>query len=139
MKYFKENNRCVLILNKGDKINESIKKLAAAEKIENASYTGIGGADVLTLGFLDLKTKLYVEKEFSAYCEILNLTGNISTLEGEPFCHTHITLSDTEFNCFGGHLIEGQIAVTAEIFIRVGETELERKPDSDFGFNFITL
>lgn len=139
MKYLKENDRYVLILHRGDKINESIKKLAIAEKIENASYTGIGGADVLTLGYLDLKTKLYVEKEFSAYYEILNLTGNISTLDGESFCHTHITLSDTEFNCFGGHLVEGQIAVTAEIFIYTGETKLERKPDPDFGFNFITL
>ncbi|MCC7430310.1 DNA-binding protein [bacterium] len=139
MRYLKQENDYVLILNKGDKICECLKKFAKAEKIVNGFYTGIGGADELTLAYLDLETKLYVEKKYSGYYEILNLTGNFSTLNNDEFPHTHITLSDTGFNCFGGHLIEGQIAVTCEIFVHTNKTKLERKPDKDFGFNFIEL
>ena len=42
--------------------------------------------------------------------EILSISGNVSTAEGKPLLHAHLTLSyidDGEIRVIGGHMIEG--------------------------------
>lgn len=49
--------------------------------------------------------------------ELIALNGNISLKQNAPYIHVHALLGQRDFTVFGGHLFEGEVAVTAEIMI----------------------
>ena len=60
--------------------------------------------------------------------------GNISRKDDEIFLHCHVTLADSEGRCFGGHLLDGNVAVACEFTVAVPEGAApERTHDEDTG------
>ncbi len=56
------------------------------------------------------------KKVWNGHFEIVSLVGTLSPKKGS---HLHMSISDAEGNCFGGHLLEGNlIYTTAEIVIQ---------------------
>ena len=59
--------------------------------------------------------------DYNEPLEILSLSGTVSTAEGSPLIHAHITLSGVEkkgIKVIGGHLIDGcVVAAFAEVVI----------------------
>jgi hypothetical protein len=60
-------------------------------------------------------------------------------MNGEPYLHTHVMLSDDNFNAVGGHLVSGFVATTIELIITVADTELERFRDTGLKINLFDL
>ncbi len=136
MKYRKEGSHYIVILDKGDEVVESLTSFVAEQGIEGGLIRGIGGVSNVTLGFFDTAKKEYLRKEFSGFYELANLTGDISLVEGKPFCHLHAVISDAEMRPFAGHLFAATVSATGEIIITPGE-RAERRFDEEIGLNLI--
>jgi len=128
----------LVVLDVGDEIVNSLKTLAASERIGLASLSGIGAVRNAVVGYLDLTQKQYLKREFGPESmELLSLLGNLTVLDGEPVVHCHVVLADREMKTFGGHLFEATTSVTVEMFVRVFEGEVPRQFDPASGANLM--
>ncbi len=135
MEYREYGNVTVVRLDKGDEIIESIKKVAEAFSIKNAVFTAIGATDDFTVGVFDLEKSDYEKYSFGGNHEILNLSGNITTVDGKPYVHAHITCAGKGGRVVGGHLLEGKISLTLELEIIRINACVTRKHDKTLGIN----
>ncbi|MDO4492731.1 MAG: DNA-binding protein [Clostridia bacterium] len=137
MEYKRIENTVVLRLDPGDEIAASILAVAEKENITCASVTGIGATNDASIGVFDRKINTYDRIDLSDDFEIANLTGNLSVMDGKPYQHLHITLAGAGGATKAGHLFRAVISLTAEIFITVLPTALERRPDPALGINTV--
>jgi len=130
----------LVVLDVGDEMIVSLKKLADAERIGEASFTAIGAVRDVVLGYIDLESKSYLRREFGAdSMELVSAMGNLARLDGEPVVHCHATVGDREMHVYGGHLFQAVASVTVEIFLRVFDGEIIRRFDPESGANTIQL
>lgn len=138
MKYRKEENSYLVVLDKGDEITTSLAQFVADEGIEGGVIRGIGGVMNVTLGFFDTVTKEYLRKEFNDFYELAALIGDISLVDGKPFCHIHAVISDRDLNAYAGHLLRAEISVTGEIVVTPGQS-VHRKLNKAIGLNLLDI
>ena len=140
MKTKRTEDGFLVVLDVGDEIIESLKRLAAAERIGEASLTGIGAIRDAILGYLDIDQKQYLKREFGPdSMELVSLVGNLALLEGKPVAHCHAVIGDREMRVYGGHLFQAVASVTVEIYLRIYEGEVARQFDPNSGANVIVL
>tara|TARA_B100000959_G_C14791125_1_gene545639 strand:+ start:205 stop:636 length:432 start_codon:yes stop_codon:yes gene_type:complete len=133
MKYKKENNQILVVLEKGDKIMESLYNVAQDNNIEFGWVNGIGAIHDITIGSYPSKIKEYIKKVFNDEYELTSLIGNITIKDENPFVHAHVTISDEDCNAFGGHLFEATTAVTCEMIINVSNNKVNRSFNKNIG------
>lgn len=133
MEYRKFDRTIVARLNKGEEILEQIKNIALKEKIKLASISAIGATNDFIVGAFSTATNTYDAHEFKGDHEILSLLGNITTYNGEFYCHLHMTAGNMKGEAVGGHLNRAIISVTCEIFINVLDGIVDRVEDPDNG------
>ena len=135
MNYRKVNDKIFVSLQTGDLINESMRQVAVEENILNAWINGIGAIDNVEVGYMDVENKKYQKRNFDEHYELLSLIGNITSKDGEPFVHTHVTFSDTEYNVFGGHLFDAKITATGEIVLSLADSTIDREYNENIGIH----
>jgi predicted DNA-binding protein with PD1-like motif len=128
----------VYILSIHDKAGliEAFTDFVTKNHIRAGSITGIGAVNEATLRFFNPETKQYVDKTFSEQMEISNLTGNISTKDGKPYLHVHITLGNKSYSAYAGHLLDAKIRGAGEFYITPVDAPIERTFSDDVGLNF---
>lgn len=139
MRHKRFGNVFVLRFYKGEEIIKEMPDFLRINNISLASFSGIGAASSVVLGHYSLKEKKYSWKNFTGEYEIASLTGNVSLLDGKPFVHAHIIISDRKYNCFGGHLREAVTGATAEIVLRPLKGKAKRKLDEEIGLNLLDI
>jgi predicted DNA-binding protein with PD1-like motif len=140
MKIRRNETGFLMVLDPGDEMIASLKKLAEAERIGEASFTAIGAVRDVVLGYIELESKSYLRREFgSDSMELVSAIGNLARLDGEPVVHCHATVGDHEMHIYGGHLFQAVASVTVEIFLRVYDGEIIRRFDPASGANTIQL
>ena len=107
----------VLSLDNHVEIAEALGAFCRGKGILAGEVRGLGAISEATFRFLDPATKKYVDKCFSEQMEITNLTGNISSKDGEVYLHLHITASRRDYTCVGGHLLSARINGACELFV----------------------
>ena len=137
MDYKRFDDKIVLRLKKGDKVVESIEKLAKEEDIKAAHLEGVGAVNELKIGVLHPNKDDYDWDIYKEDLEITSLLGNITTFKEEPVVHTHITCARAGSELIGGHLGEATCSFTAEIFVNLIDTQLNKKTDDELGINII--
>ncbi len=137
MRVFEDEETIIVVLELGDKIIESLKKIAEEKNI-NGYFKGIGAVKWAEIGYGDAETGEYHVKKVTGGFEVLGLNGNITLDEnGEPIIHAHILLGDKEHKVLGGHLMEGEISITCEIFVKKIKTRLQRERLGQTNFKVI--
>lgn len=139
MKSLKIGNRYFLRIDKGEEVVASLKQFCIENGIKLASVSGIGAVDKATIGLFNTITKEFHNTRLAGEYEITNLTGNITTKDGEVYIHIHITLGDEEYKAYGGHLNECWTSGTCELVIDAFEGEIERFFDDYSGLNLWKL
>ena len=99
---------------------------------------GIGTISNITLGYFNVQDMEYKKKKFDNSYELVSLNGNIGVTEDKLIFHPHVALGGCDYNLIGGHLFEGTVSVTAEIFILPLDGRLIRERDKDTSLNLIT-
>lgn len=137
MQFVKANNSYVIRLEKGESIIEELESFCQKENISTAFLNGLGAILSATLAFYNLEKKEYELKNLSETCEIVSLVGNVALVDNKPFAHLHCVLSNSKFECFGGHLKEGTVGATCEIHLIKLDVEIERKLDEKIGLKLL--
>ncbi|MFA6346572.1 MAG: PPC domain-containing DNA-binding protein [Syntrophales bacterium] len=130
-------NTHVLRLDRGEEIVTELTRFCKSRGIALGLVTGIGAVDRATIGLFRPAEKRYEATEMTGDHEILNLAGNVTTMNGEVYLHLHITLGDAAHRAWGGHLNAAFVSATAEIFVTVLEGACERAMDETVGLNLM--
>jgi predicted DNA-binding protein with PD1-like motif len=136
MRYRREQNHYLLVLDKGDELVQSVTDFVKSEELSGGTIRGLGGVTNIELGFFDTLKKEYLRKKFEGFFELANLVGDISLVDGKPFCHLHAVISDAEMRTYAGHLFAAEISVTGEIIVTPGE-KVERRLNNDIGLSLL--
>ena len=126
MDALKNNDFHILRIDRGEKIVQSILEYAEREGIRAGFLWGIGATSSAEIGWFDPQAEVYRTRVIEQPCEITTLLGNIGRFEGKPIAHIHITLGLPDYSIVGGHLMEGTVGVTCEIWIQERELEIRR-------------
>ena len=107
-------------LDPGDEIHSSLQRLADEAKFDAAAITsGIGRTKNNLYGYMD-DEGIYQRKLLEPPSELVSLSGNISrTEDGKAFTHIHCCWSDNDLQAHAGHMFQCEVAVVAEIHIRI--------------------
>ena len=132
-------DKYVLRLESGDDILRSLQEFAAAKKLGASLIEGIGSLNKVKLGHYDFKTRQYKYETFEDDFEILNLSGNISSMDKKPLPHVHVTLGRRDFSVIGGHLDEGSVANMVEVGVWRLPGKLLKAKDDAIGLNVLQL
>jgi predicted DNA-binding protein with PD1-like motif len=124
-------------LDAGDEIVASLLKFAGDENVKSASISGIGAVGGLKYGYFNINDKEYQVAEESISLEIVNLTGNLARIDGAPILHAHISVGFPDMTIRGGHLVEGIVSVTGEIYVHTYDVDIERDEKNQFGLKLI--
>lgn len=137
MKYQKDNNTIVLVLEKGEDIVSSVTHIADQQNGKFGSVSGIGACDSVTLNFYNLKSQEYESKDMNEPLELISLLGNISHIDDKPFAHLHATFGTQKYETLSGHLTKAIVSATAEIVITMTSLDINRKRNSEIGLNLL--
>ncbi len=132
-------NTIVLRLEIGEEIVESVKDVCTRHNVKAAYITGIGALKKAVVGVFNMDTKVYKSNEYICFTELTALCGNASVMDGSSYIHLHASLADENGHAFGGHLNEGVIGATAEIFITVLDGTIERVHCDETGLNVFDI
>jgi predicted DNA-binding protein with PD1-like motif len=118
----------------GSDLLDEMTAIVRREKIILGRIQALGATVHARVAYYDQETKVYNPLEYPGGMEILNVHGNVSLRDGEPFVHAHILLGDPLGNVVGGHLLQGTKLFACELFIDVlAGPALERAQDPRTG------
>lgn len=135
MDYRRFGNTIVARIDKGEEILEQVKAIALKEKIKLASIQALGAVDQFTAGVFKTDEKKYMANDFSGSFEIVSLTGTINTMDGEFYCHLHMSAGDDKGHVFGGHLNRAFVSATCEMSITIIDGTVDRSFSEEVGLN----
>jgi predicted DNA-binding protein with PD1-like motif len=140
MKYTFDGFNYIVRLDRGDRLSEAFQSFVEATSIKGAWVSGIGGCEEVTLGFYDLKQKVYRWKEFEGPREIASLTGSLAYDDaGEFAMHLHGVFGDEAYHSVSGHVRDLVAAATVELFVHATEQSLRRKLNPNVGLKMLVL
>ena len=91
----------------GEELVESIREICKRFSVTLGYMTsGIGATNKATIGVYNLDKRVYYPTEISSFYEITNLSGNISTMNNQPYFHFHVTLGNP--SAMAGHVVYNQ-------------------------------
>lgn len=122
-----------LVLKKGEELISSLTAFLKEKNITAGSISGLGAVEKVDLAYYDLPTQTYQRKIFPDIYELVNATGNAALLDGKHFPHVHVSISDREYQTFGGHLFAAVVAATVELSIMQMPFRVERAHDEETG------
>ena len=137
MKYKKTKDTYFIRLERGEKIIEPLKNFCNKNKIKCGYFFGIGALGEAELAHYVVENKKYTSKKYKQPLEIVNMSGNITTMDKEVYLHCHITLSDEKMKAIAGHLKEGTIAATCEIILVELNATVNREYNDVIGLNLL--
>lgn len=121
---FRRGGVHLLRLPTGSDIVTEITRFVTEREIRAAWLTYLGAVRRAALRYYDQEDLVYRSFTIDRHLEVLSGVGNVSTLDGRPFLHTHAVFGDAEGRAFGGHLDTG-----CEVFaIEVRLDELDGPP-----------
>ena len=135
MEYRRFQNTIVARIDKGEEILEQVKRIARKEQIKLASVQALGAVRQFTAGVFKTEEKEYIANEFNGSFEIVSLTGTINTMNGEFYCHLHMSAGNHKGEVFGGHLNKALVSATCEMIITVIDGTVDRYFDEEIGLN----
>lgn len=137
MQVRKTDKGYIIRLLTGEKLIETLTTFCTEQKIYSGIFQAIGAVAHAEIGYYHLTEKSYQWKELDEDLEIVNMTGNVALVEGNPFLHIHTILSDAELHCYGGHLKEAKVGATCEIYLTDFQTDISRIYDETTGLKLL--
>ena len=139
MTYRRFNDTYMVRVDQGEEILEQLMNVCLREQITLAQVEAIGAADQTELGVYDLNTRSYQREELNGFMEITGLSGSVTRMNGQPYIHLHASLADRNHIIHGGHVLKMRVGATCEMFVRMIDGQVDRRPDEKLGINLWTM
>ncbi|MGH7476693.1 MAG: PPC domain-containing DNA-binding protein [Longimicrobiales bacterium] len=127
-----------LVLETGDRFEETLLRFARATAAPAASFFGLGALERAELAYFEPRTRRYEPLPVEEQVEVVSLVGNIARLDGEPKVHAHCVLGRRDGSAIAGHLHDASVRPTLELFVTVYMEELRREQDEASGLPLIS-
>lgn len=137
MEYKRFGNTVIARIDRGEEILEKIREIALLENIRLAGVCAIGATDDFTVGVFDTVRKKYFSHTYTGSFEIVSLSGNINTMNGEFYTHIHMSAGNAQGLVYGGHLNRAVVSATCELIISVIDGAVDRFFDAETGLNLL--
>lgn len=137
MEYRKFGEAYLLRIDKGEEIVASVLDFAKRERIALAEISALGATDDFTVGVFDLTEKKYHPHTFTGNHEIVSLTGTLTTENGDPYQHLHMSAGNAAGEVVGGHLTRAVVSATCEMVVRPLPGAVDRTFNEELGINLI--
>ena len=135
MEYRKFGQTYIVRMDPGEEILEQVKALSLQENIRLASVQALGAVNDFTVGVFKTDEKKYYANSFQGSYEIVSLTGTINTMDGEFYCHLHMSAGDDQGHVFGGHLNRAVVSATCEMEVTEIDGTVDRAFSPEVGLN----
>ena len=135
MEYRRFGDKIIARIDKGEEILEQIEAIALRENILLAHISALGAVNSFTAGVFNVNEKKFYANEFKGDFEIVSLTGTISSMNGKPYTHIHMSAGDNTGAVYGGHLNRAVVSATCEMVITLIDGRVDRKYNEDAGIN----
>lgn len=135
--FYFENHRAVVRFDPGDELLSSLAELAKTQGWNVGTFDGLGSAKDVILSFYNLTTQSYQDREFNEAVEVVNITGNLVSTDGEVVVHAHGVFSRGDFTTLGGHIKKLVVSATCEVTLQILSGKLERREDVITGLNVL--
>lgn len=129
------DRKYVVSVGNGEELMSALTDFCRERAITLGTLSGIGAINEMTLRFFDPTTKRYEDRKFEEQMEIANLTGNVSTLDGETYLHVHVTLGRSDYSALAGHLLSARIHGAGEFVVEDLGGRLDRTYSDEVGLN----
>lgn len=129
----------IIRIDKGDEVLSGLTEFCKWEDVKLGSLSGLGIASKIVLSRYDIDKKQFVEKTFEGSLEVNNLYANITKKKDYNVVNAHINFSDSNFNSYGGKLVECVVGVTFEIVITVISGNVNRKDDDFYDLSILDI
>lgn len=139
MAFKKTSKGYIVRLFKGEKIVKSLTKFCEDQSITSGIFHGIGAVLQAEIGLYNLDKKQYSFTEFNKGMELVSMTGNVALVDSKPFLHIHVVLADDEKKAYGGHLKEGTVGPTCEVYFFDFGEKITREHDEEIGLKLLNL
>jgi predicted DNA-binding protein with PD1-like motif len=139
MKVRRSSDHIVVRLEKNEEIITALKAVAKTLMINGGFFYGLGVGKKIVLGYFDALSQTYVKKAFEGEYEFTSLQGNIAYQGDEIILHCHATITNSNFNAFGGHLFGATVPATLEVIMFPLSQSLRRFKDTTTGLNLLDI
>lgn len=139
MRYQQFGDRYIVRLESGEPVIATLTQFVRTERIEFAQIGGAGALRSVRLGYWNAESKAYEYRDFEEQVEVVSFQGNAALKDGEPFLHIHAVFGRRNFSAFGGHIKEGQVHPTLEVWLRTEAVEVRRVKDEASGLDLLEL
>lgn len=130
-------DRWIIRVQRGENLVSMLREFCTKRGIRGGFFFGIGAVDQVELAHYDVRKKQYAAKTFRKALEMVSLIGNVG-VEKELIVHAHAMFADKSMKTIGGHLVEGRVSGTAEIYF-IETTGLKKAYDSETGLKLFQL
>lgn len=127
----------VLVFAIDDSVMDPLRQFAREQDVRAASFVAIGALRRASLAYFAWDTKEYEDIAVDDQVEVVSLTGNIGREGDEVRVHAHCVLGRRDGSVVAGHLHDGVVRPTLELFLRVWPATLARAPDEESGLALI--
>ncbi len=128
-----------LVFRGGDEVMSGLTDFARREKLQGGHLTGLGALSSATLAFFDRAALDYVAVPVPEQTECLSLTGDVGLVDGEPLLHVHAVLGLPDGSTRGGHVVEGTVWPTMEVFLTESAVPLPKAKDPESGLELYSF
>jgi len=118
----------------GSDLLKELEDFVRARGINLAWLSGLGAVSRATIRYYHQPSQSWMDLDFDRRLEVAGMLGNVSLLNGQPIVHAHITLSDEDGRCYGGHLGSNTLVFNMEILLTtLSGPAVTRKMDPQTG------
>ncbi len=128
-----------LRLERGEDILATLTAFCAEKYIGSAHITAIGAIEDAVVGAYLLHDKKYINTTYPGIWEVCSFVGNVALVDGQPFIHAHVVISNEKNATIGGHLFGGVVGVTLEVVVTAYSQALTRAMDDTIGLKLQEL
>ncbi len=124
----------LLVFDVGEEVVETLTRFADDRSIDGAWFTAVGAFERATLAWWDVEGKEYRPIRVNEQVEVCSLVGNIArTADGARKVHAHVVVGLRDGSTRGGHLLEGHVRATLELFLTEAREPFARRLDEQSG------
>ncbi|MFW6109937.1 MAG: PPC domain-containing DNA-binding protein [Patescibacteria group bacterium] len=123
---------------RGERLVSSLEDFCQQKDIAGGFFFGVGAVGFVELAHYDVGEKNYQSQEFEEPLELVSLEGSIGCKKDSLIVHAHAVLSRPDMETIGGHLVEGVVSGTAEIYL-ITSSPLEKEPDEITGLDLFSF
>jgi len=140
MRWERFGDHYVLRLETDEEAVSTLKAFVGEEEIRGGCFIGLGAFRRVRFRYFNAESKAYEDNAIERQVEVVSLMGNIAQGDdGSPRLHIHGAAGDREGRTFSGHLAEGIVRPTLELFLTQLSGRMRREKDPATGLELLSL